>query len=87
MLTGGFAVTRAITGLPGGYSPEATFDEQLAASQLFFQVNAIALFVRFLVTVWAHLKMGRDSPRVGYAGPVRVWTRGKQPSLHRRSSH
>ncbi len=75
VLTGGFvAVTRAITGLLGAViSPDATFDERLAASQLFFQVNAIVLFLCFLVTVLVHLKMGQASPRGDLGSPVRVW--------------
>ena len=75
VLTGGFvAVTRAVTALLGAtISPDASFDERLAASQLFFQVNAIVLFICFLVTVLVHLRMGRGSPEGGFAGPVRVW--------------
>ena len=59
------AAARAVTGFLGGHvSPEATFDQQVAASQIFFQVTAVALFVCFLVTVVVHLQLG---------GPPRAW--------------
>lgn len=75
VLTGGFvALARMITrGLGAVIAPGATMDEQLAASQIFFQVNAVLLFICFLVAVRAHLAIGRDSPEGDYAGPARTW--------------
>lgn len=58
------AGARGITRWLGGQvSPQASYSEQVAASQIFFQVTAVGLFVCFLVTVLAHLRM---------AGPVRA---------------
>ena len=56
------AAMRFITDLVGGVvGPDATQQQQLDAANIFFLVNAIALFVCFLITVWAHLEMGRSS--------------------------
>ena len=58
------AAARGVTRLLGGQvSPEASHAEQVAASQIFFQVTAVALFGCFVVTVLAHLRM---------SGPVRA---------------
>lgn len=75
VLTGYFlAFSRAITKLLGGHvSPEASYEQQVAASQIFFQVTAVGLFICFLVTVIAHLRMGQRSTASAYGGPVRAW--------------
>ena len=58
------AAARGVTRLLGGQvSPQASHAEQVAASQIFFQVTAVALFGCFVVTVLAHLRM---------SGPVRA---------------
>lgn len=64
VLTGYFMeAARVITKLLGGHvSPEATFEQQLAASQIFFQVCAVGLFACFIGTVVVHLKLGARSP-------------------------
>lgn len=61
VLTGYFMeVARTITKILGGeVHPEASFVDQVAASQIFFQVCAVGLFICFVGTVVVHLKMGR----------------------------
>lgn len=67
-------ISRTITRLLGGHvSPEASYEQQVAASQIFFQVSAVGLFVCFLIAVVIHVRMGRRSPTSPYGGPVRAW--------------
>lgn len=59
------AAARGVTGFLGGeVSSAATYEQQVAASQVFFQVTAVGLFICFLVTVAVHLRL---------AGPTRAW--------------
>lgn len=64
VLTGYFVeVARAITRLLGGQvSATASYEAQVAASQLFFQVCAVGLFCCFAVTIVVHLKLERRNP-------------------------
>lgn len=57
--------------LGGKVSPDATYPQQIVASQIFFQITAVGLFICFLVTVLAHLRITADGrkPR----GPIRNW--------------
>ena len=62
VLTGALiGFTRWVTGLLGGVvGPDASGQQQLDAANIFFVVNAVVLFVFFLLTVTAHLKMGEE---------------------------
>ena len=62
-LTGGFIwVARWLTAHMGQtVSPYASGVQRLFASNTFFAVNAVMLFVCFMALVWAHLEMGRNS--------------------------
>ena len=75
VLTGYFLeIARTVARVLGAQvSPEATYAEQVAASQIFFQVSAVGLFACFLATVIIHLRMGRRSAESSYGGPVRAW--------------
>lgn len=72
VLTGGqIAVTRWLTGLLGGVvGPEATGQQQLEAANIFFVINAVVLFVFFLATIVAHLKMGEEPRSRRWALPA-----------------
>ena len=63
VLIGGFIwVARWLAGAMGAtISPDATTDQQVSASNIFWAANALMLFVCFAVLVWAHLQMGRNS--------------------------
>ena len=52
-------------------TPMATSAQRLDASNMFWAVTAVLLFVCFCVLVWAHLQMGRDSA-TQYSGGVRT---------------
>ncbi len=75
MLTGYFmAAARAVTRLLGHeVSPQASYDQQVLASQAFFQVCAVGLFICFAITVVIHLRLGRGSAVSSYGGPIRAW--------------
>lgn len=57
--------------LGGQVNPDASYPQQVAASQLFFQITAVALFSCFLVTVLVHLHITPDGRR--RRGPARSW--------------
>jgi hypothetical protein len=67
------SAARGLTRAFGEVSPEASFEAQVAASQVFFQVNAVLLFCFFAATVVIHLRMGRRSAESAFGGPVRQW--------------
>lgn len=65
------AAIRALTSLFGVVGPDATAQQQLDSANIFFLLTAIALYCCFLVTVWAHLELGRHSGSA-WSGGVRV---------------
>lgn len=65
-------LARALIALLGYHvSPEIEFDDRLAASEAFFQVTSIMLFVLFAGLVLCHIEMAYDRDRRRYS--PRVW--------------
>ena len=65
---------RWLTGVFGGQvGPEASYADQVAASQIFFQITAVLLGCLFLGTVWTHLRLARGRRGERPADPARSW--------------
>ncbi|MEA4943991.1 MAG: glycosyltransferase 87 family protein [Propionicimonas sp.] len=70
-------LTRRLTNLLGGRTEPGLTDDQVAhAAGLFFGVNAVVLFLLFVVLVWAHLKMSRPRDALMIAAAPAIFTTG-----------
>ena len=78
VLTGGLVeLARRISGLLGAKSgPNLPGDVTAHASEVFFGVNAVLLFVLFGVLIWAHLRMARPEDAILIAIAPAIWTAG-----------
>ena len=64
---------RTLTKLFADVSPEASYQAQVTASQIFFQISSVGLFACFIGLVVIHLRIGRRSPQSSHGGRVRQW--------------
>ncbi len=78
VLTGGFMelCRRLVMFLGGQSAPGLSSEEVSHATNLFFGVNALLLFVLMGVLIWAHLRMSRPWDALMIAASPAIWTAG-----------